>query len=112
MNNNIYLKNYHDRSIFDSNCIEFWAPVTDLIVPNVAINRYWVSTFGNTWNTNTNRPIGLSMHHKGYWQFSLMTKDQKQVTGKLHRTIMMTFCYFPGCELLEVNHIDSIRTHN
>lgn len=112
MNNQIFLESYKQRSIFDSNCIEFWAPVTSRVVPNVIEGRYWVSTFGNTCNSNTGRPIGLSMHRKGYKQFSMMTNDGRQVTRKLHRLIMMLFCYFPGCEDYEVNHKDGNKLNN
>lgn len=112
MNNDIYLNNYKDRSIFESNCIEFWAPITDRIVPGILENRYFVSSRGNTYNSHTKRPIGLSMHRKGYKQFAVMTKDQKQVTKKLHRYIMETFCWFPGCEMYEVNHIDGNKLNN
>ena len=71
VNANYILEEYHQRSIFDSNCIEFWAPVTDRVIPNIVPNRYWVSTLGRTWNTNTNRPFGLSVHKKGYYQYFL-----------------------------------------
>lgn len=112
MNDNIFLNNYKERSIYDSNFIEFWAPVTNRLIPDIIPNRYYISTFGRTYNNKTKRPIGLSMHRKGYIQFSVMTTDQRQVTKKLHRMIMFTFCYFPGCEKYEVNHIDGIKTNN
>lgn len=112
MNNDIFLNNYKERSIFDSNVIEFWAPITDRSFPNVIQNRYWISSFGRTWNSKTNKPIGLSTHKKGYYQFSVMTNDGKQICRKLHRVVMTTFCYFPECENYEVNHKDGIKTHN
>ena len=52
------------------------------------------------------------MHRKGYKQFAMMTTDHKQITKKLHRIIMFTFCYFPGCEKYEVNHIDGNKLNN
>lgn len=111
-NDQVILSNYKERTILDSNCVEFWAAVDDRFVSNVTPNRYWISTFGNTWNSMTGKPIGLSMHRKGYKQFSMMTLDHKQVTRKLHRLIMYTFCYFPGCEKFEVNHIDGNKLNN
>lgn len=112
MNTDVYLDNFNQRSIYDSNCLEFWAPVIDRVIPGVIPNRYYVSTFGNTYNSSTKKPIGLSMHRKGYYQFSVMTVGHKQKTKKLHRIIMETFCYFPGCENYSVNHIDSNRLNN
>ena len=31
--NETYLENYKQRSIYDSNCIEFWAPITERSMP-------------------------------------------------------------------------------
>ena len=53
MNTDIYLTNYKERSVFQSNCLEFWAPITDRVVPNVIENRYFVSSKGNTFNSRT-----------------------------------------------------------
>ena len=100
-----------ERSIFESNVIEFWAPITDKVIPDVVPGRYWVSTWGRTWNTNTQAPIGLSVHSKGYYQMCLNTNvPGKRVTRKFHRVIMLTFAYFDGCDKYEVNHRDSIRS--
>ena len=41
-----------------------------------------------------------------------MTKDQRQVTKRLHRYMMESFCYFDGCENYEVNHIDGNKLNN
>lgn len=112
INTGIQLEEYHQRSIFDSNCIEFWAPVTDFVIPNIVPNRYWVSTFGNTYDMKSGKPFGLSTHGKGYFQMPFKTLDGKRITRKLHRVIMLTFCYVPGCENLEVNHKDSNRKNN
>ena len=112
VNNNIYLENYKQRSIFDSNCIEYWAEVSDIIVPGRYPDRYYISSFGRTYNKNTGKPFGTSMHRKGYLQYNFATIDHKGVTRKLHRVIMYTFCYFPGCEKYEINHKDGNKLNN
>ena len=112
INNNIYLDYYKQRSIFDSNCVEFWAEVPEIIVPGRYPDRYYVSTFGRTYNKVTGKPFGLSMHKKGYYQYYFSTVEHKGITRKLHRVIMFTFCYFPGCENYEINHIDGNKLNN
>lgn len=112
VNNNIYLENYKQRSIFDSNCIEYWAEVSDRIIPNIYPDRYYISTLGRTYNKNTGNPFGMSMHRKGYLQYNFSTTIHKGITRKLHRVIMFTFCYFPGCENYEINHIDGNKLNN
>ena len=113
----IYLNNYKDRSIYESNVVEFWKPITDDVMPGVLPNRYYISSEGNTYNSNTGKPIGLSMHRRGYKQFAMITKDEngksKQRTKKLHRCIMETFCPIANPEIhYEVNHIDGNKLDN
>lgn len=108
-----YLENYKQRSIYDSNCIEFWTPITERSMPGVYPGRYMISSFGRTWNNNTNRPIALSMHKKGYYQLNISSIiPNKKVCRKLHRVLMLEFCYFPGCEIYEVNHKDGNKLNN
>ena len=47
------LKDHKDRSIYESNVVEFYRPVTDKIIPGICENRYFVSSKGNTLNLNT-----------------------------------------------------------
>lgn len=37
--------------------------------------------------------------------------QQKTVTHLIHRIYMLTFCYYPGCEDMDVNHIDGNRSN-
>ena len=110
------LSDYKERSIFQSNVVEFWAPITDLVIPYVIPGRYFVSSWGNTWNTNTQSPIGLSLHKKGYRQthFSTRTPDgsYKVITRKIHVVIMKTFCWFPECDQYIINHMDCNKQNN
>ena len=109
---NFRLSNYKERSPYDSNCIEFWAPIGDNAIPGVIPNRYWISTFGRIWNNNRMNFMSYSMHKKGYWQIALPTVDGNRITRKIHRIVMTTFCYFPGFENYEVNHMDGNKQNN
>ena len=110
------LSHYKERSIFQSNVVEFWAPITNLVIPGVIPGRYFVSSWGNTWNTKTQSPIGLSLHKKGYWQshFSAISADGKSIsiTRKIHVIIMKTFCWFPDCNQYIINHMDTNKQNN
>lgn len=109
------LSHYKERSIFQSNVIEFWAPITDLVIPGIKKNNYWVSSWGNTWNMHTKSPVGLSIHTKDYLQSHFMVcRNGKydQVTMKIHRIIMKTFCYFPECNEYSINHMDCNKRNN
>lgn len=112
------LKDHKDRSIYESNVVEFYRPVTDKIIPGICENRYFVSSKGNTLNLNTGKPIGLSTHRKGYKQFAIMKHNEngtsKQQTKKLHRYIMETFSPLPkeDYKKYEVNHIDGNKNNN
>jgi len=113
---NYYLPVYNARSPYDSNAIEYWAPITDRVIPNIVPDRYWVSTFGRIWNKHTGRFTAYSMHKKGYYQTHFATTvgkpGQKSVTRKIHKVVMKTFMYFDGCDAYEVNHIDGVKTNN
>ncbi len=111
------LEKYNGRSIFDSNCVEFWLPITSRVIPYIEEGRYFVSSFGNTLNISTGNPLSISVHAKGYYQNTYTAYDpstgrNKTVCRKLHRVIMLTFCYFPGCEKFQVNHMDGCKTNN
>lgn len=48
----------------------------------------------------------------GYHLINLNTKDGKRVQRRIHRLGMMTFCYFPGCEEFQIDHIDGNKNNN
>jgi len=106
-----FINNYKDRSIYDSSCFIFWAPVIDRVIPNVCPFRYWVSTTGLIFDRWKGSYIG-SLHTKGYIQAHFCTTLGTNITRKIHRVVMTTFCYFEGCELYEVNHKDGVKSNN
>ena len=121
-NEKIYLQNYKDQSVYMSNCIEFWAPITDIIVPNIQPGMYWISSWGNVWNIRSQNYVGLSWNNeKGVLQFQVYTtiphtnpnrRGNKPITVKVHVAVMRTFCYFPGCEKYFIRHKDDNGANN
>lgn len=103
-----------NESIFRSNCVEFWKPITEKEVPDIHENRYYLSTFGNTWDAFTGKPMPLisSAGNKYYQQVNLKLKSGKQIVRKLHRLIMMIFCPVEDPTALQVNHIDGNHSNN
>lgn len=101
--------------IYDSDCIEFWAPINPLYVPNLN-GRYWVSTWGRVYDVYANNGLGKflegSYDSRKYRKVTLMLPNSNYVSRKIHRLIMMTFYYFPGCEEYKVNHIDGNHENN
>ena len=111
-NSNFGLIGYKQRSIYDSSAIEYWSEIPDRVIPDILPHRYYISTFGNTYNATTRTSFGLSMHRKGYWQCNFTTIHHTIICRKIHLLVMRTFAYFPGCEKYEVNHMDGNKLNN
>lgn len=110
--NNYRLPYYKSRSPYDSYVWEYFAPITDIVIPNIIPNRYWISTFGRIWSNAIHNFVSYSIHGKGYFQIPLCTTNGNRITRKVHRIEMMTFMYFDGCEDYEVNHKDGNKQNN
>lgn len=88
---------------------EVFVKVTPLIVPDVK-DYYWISNYGNLYSTFKDGLIQPGIDTKGYYYAALATnKGPKNM--RIHRLVMMAFCYFPGCENEIINHCDGIKTH-
>lgn len=72
---------------------------------------YIISNYGDVINIKTNKRIIPHMNENGYLQVSLMCQN-KRIFRKVHRLVMMTFSYIEGCEKLQVNHKNGIKTDN
>lgn len=93
-------------------------------VPNIMNSRYYVSNYGRVWDAY--RQIWMSYHfnhsynpdgtNDGYCTFKVAyyasCTDIKPKDVYLHRAVLMTYNYIPGCEQLEVNHKDGDHTNN
>lgn len=90
---------------------EVWMPILDFYIPNVN-PYYYVSTKGRIWSIIINGPMSISLSDGGYPSITLSRRDHTSVRVSVHRIEMLTFCYIPGCEVLEVNHKDGVKTNN
>lgn len=110
---NYTLSSYNDKSKFESNVVEFWLPLNNKILYDIDFKRYYVSSFGRTWDCIRNASIYSGYQQKGYIQIYLDSKNHKnKVAKKLHRVILLIFAYFDGCENYQVNHKNNIRDDN
>ena len=97
---------------------EIFRPVIGIIVKNVIPDRYYISNYGRLWDGFANRFISLNysdpFDDKGYNSGYIKAKlayystpySIKSIDVLMHRLVLMTFKYFPGCEQFEVNHKD------
>ena len=87
---------------------EKFKPIT---YPNVS-EGYLVSNYGNVYDTK--RQVFLSSHidSKGYVRVTLRRKDKRWSTFKVHRLVAWEFCKGRTKKRNQVNHKDSIRSHN
>ena len=89
---------------------EKWLPITDQVVPGIK-PYYMISTYGNIYSSFSNKTICTANDGDDYEIVNLQTFNGV-VTKRVHRLLMMTFCYFPGCEQYEVDHKDGYHYHN
>lgn len=103
----------HPRPVFFVQEIlpyEQWTGLTDQAAPNI-LPYYAISTYGRVWHIYENHFMRSSFDGPGYPIVVLRTLNGAK-TFMIHRLVMKTFRYFPGCENMEVDHIDGIRDHN
>ena len=84
---------------------EIFLPITEKIVPDV-LPYYLISNYGRLWHKYKERFLNNNIDSKGYLYKPLALKNGKARPCRIHRLVMMTFNYIPGCEELVVNHID------
>ena len=89
--------------------VEEFRPITDQAVPGIK-PYYMISNYGRIFHIYENRFLSWNMDSKGYLFKPLATVNGMK-NCRIHRLVMMTFCYFPGCEDLLVNHKDGIKTN-
>lgn len=99
-----YMLNPNDRE-------EIFLYIPQEVVPNIR-PWYLISNKGNVYTTNKNRLMKLSTSVDGYKVCTVRTYDEKGITIYVHRVEMLVFKYEPGCEYLDVDHVDCIKTNN
>ena len=84
----------------------FYRYITDREVPGVEPFRYSISNRMNVFDYKKQEFVRIS-DKTLYPTVNLYNvKKGAVVTSLLHRLYMLVFCYIPGCENFEVNHID------
>ena len=94
---------------------EYFLLITEIAAPNV-LPYYMISNYGRIWHKYLHHFMRTSWdcinYMEGYRIASLACKDGKNHSFRVHRLLMLTHRYFPGCENMMVNHIDGVKTHN
>lgn len=91
---------------------EVWKPIWD---PEYDIKPYYlVSNYGRIYSTSreNGKLRDLILDEHGYYRVQLALITGKGRYFPVHRLVMYAFAYIPGCESLQVNHKDTIKTHN
>ena len=104
----------HPRPIFmlPDNLLhnEYFVGLTQFAAPGV-LPYYAISNYGRIYQIYTGRFMKTNYRPNGYAYFCL-ANEKGQGKYTLHRMVMLTFRYYPGCEELQVNHKDGDKTHN
>lgn len=101
---------------------EEWSEILDWMVPGIRQGAYYISNYGRLYTTikSPNHPNGgmmsPSINHKGYYQINLqlvpINGKRRKSCCKVHRLVMLAFRYIPGCQSLEVDHLDQNKANN
>lgn len=98
---------------------EEWKEITDWMVPGIRQGAYYISNHGKIYSNikSTIKPNGgilsPAINQKGYYQISLQSEyGKKGLCCKIHRLVLLAFGYIPGCQSLEVDHIDQNKNNN
>lgn len=86
--------------------VEFFIYISDYIVHGIEPFRYSISNRMRVYDYKKNEFVNVSYKTKYPTVNLYNVEKQGVVTSLLHRLYMLVFCYFPGCEEYEVNHID------
>ena len=84
--------------------------ITDIAVPGIK-PYYMVSNYGRIWHIYRQEFLSYNMDSKGYFFKPLATKEGAKAC-RIHRLVMLVFCYIDGCEKLFVNHKDGNKLNN
>ena len=95
---------------------ERWLPIIDIgELKGLCTYGMYVSNLGRIWDAQPQRIIGYREEDDGpntYQTIVLKDRDGNIRNVVVHRIVMLIFNYIPGCENLQVNHIDGIKYHN
>lgn len=74
-------------------------------------NHHKVSNYGRVYDYRRETYCNLHLDSKGYLYIIAAYNGQKMYP-RVHRLVLATFGYIPGCETMLVNHLDGIKYHN
>lgn len=85
---------------------ELYLYIMDYSIPGIEPYRYSISNKMHVFDYKKQEFVRIS-YKTQYPTVNLFNLSKNAVvTSLLHRLYMLVFCYFPGCEKYEVNHID------
>lgn len=91
---------------------EIWAPVFD---PEYQLKPYYfISTYGRIYSSSRygGHLRKLIVDEHGYYRVQLRLIDGSGRYFPVHRLVLYTFNYITGCENLQCNHKDTVKTNN
>jgi hypothetical protein len=81
--------------------------------PNDDICDYYlINQNGDIFSQKSNKFIAHITTESGYEVVTLSTKNGARIQRRVHRLVMTTFNYFPGCENLQVDHLNGVKSEN
>lgn len=87
---------------------EEWLDITlDEVLP-----IYKISNFGRVYSKLNNHLLKTNIINSGYIRVTLRLKNNKSKDYLVHRLEMITFRPIDNYEILQVNHIDGVKTNN
>lgn len=89
---------------------EMFVGLTQFVAPGV-LPYYAISNYGRIFQIYTGKFMKINYRPNGY-AYLCLASEKGQSKYTLHRLVMLTFKYYPGCEALEVNHKNGDKTQN
>ena len=91
---------------------EIWRPITNKSVYNIKEDCYYISSFGRIYSKISNRLLSSIETYNGYFRVYLYDNLGKGLYHLIHRILMIEFCYIPGFEEFQVNHLNGNKSQN
>ena len=80
--------------------------------PDPVAPYYLISRYGAIYSLCSGDYILQTQNTKGYMVVSLQTISGARIQRRVHRLVKYTFDYFPGCEELQIDHINGVKNDN
>lgn len=92
------------------NIPEYFIDITDRAAPGI-LPYYMISNYGRIWHKYECKFLTVNVDSKGYLCKPLFTYDGEQKIFRIHRLVMLTFDYFPGCENYSIKFNDGNKAN-